>query len=72
MNMRDFDVAMYQRADDYADLEQRWQFADFAFLESVKRERPFLAKIRKSFHTLAQISKIRIQVTFEMREPILE
>ena len=72
MNMRDFDVAMYQRADDYAGLEQRWQMTDLAFLESVKRERPLLNKIGNAFRTLVQISKIRIQVTFEVREPVLE
>jgi hypothetical protein len=72
MNMRDFDVRMYQRADDYVGLEHKWQLADLEFLERVKRERPFLNKVRQGFRTLAQISKIRIQVTFEMRNPVLE
>jgi hypothetical protein len=34
--------------------------------------RPFLAKMRNGFRTLSQISKIRIHVTLEMREPVLE
>ena len=72
MNLeRDFDVRMFQRADDLAGLEHRWQMTDFALLERPTK-RPFLAKVRHGLHTVTQISKIRVQITLEMREPVLE
>jgi hypothetical protein len=71
MNLeRDFDVAMFQRADDLADLEYRWQY--MALPDNMEGREPFLVKIREGFRTLSQIRKIHIQVTFEMRGPVLE
>jgi hypothetical protein len=71
MNLnRDFDVAMFQRADRLAGLEYRWQYMDLPL--GTEGDRPFLAKMRNGFRTLSQISKIRIHVTLEMREPVLE
>lgn len=72
MNLeRDFDVQMYQRHDALLGAEKKWQLTDYSFLES-KVRRPFLGKVRQGLHTLTQISKIRIHVTFEMRDPVLE
>jgi len=72
MNLnRDFDVAMSRRADDLAGLEHRWQLTDFAFLEK-SQKRPFLGRVRRGLRTLSQIRKIRIQITVEMREPVLK
>ena len=71
MNLgRDFDVMMFGRAD-LAGLEHRWQLTDFAFLERPPKQ-PFLARVRRGLRTLSQIRKIRIQITVEMREPVLE
>ncbi len=73
MNLeRDFDVKMYQWADHIGGPEHKWPLTDFAFLEMAKQKRPFFTKMRNGLTALAQISKIRIQVTFEMREPVLE
>ncbi len=72
MNLgRDFDVMMFGRADDIAGLEHKWQLTDFAFLER-SQKRPFLARVRGGLRTLSQIRKIRIQITVEMHEPVLE
>ena len=72
MNLqRDFDVKMARRADDLAGLEYRWHLSDFAFLEGPAKQ-PFFAKVRQGFRALTQISKIRIQITLEMREPVLK
>lgn len=71
MNLdRDFDVAMFQRADRLAGLEHRWQYMDLP--KCAEGNRPFMAKMRNGFRTLSQISKIRIHITLEMREPVLE
>ena len=72
MNLdRDFDVKMYQRADALAGLEQKLRYTDFSYLEPSSPNRPFLARVRQAWQTLTQLSKIRIQVTFEVREPAL-
>lgn len=73
MNLdRDFDVKMYQRADESSGFDQKWRYTDFSYLEKSPQDRPFLDRVRQAGRTLTQISKIRIQVTFEMREPVLE
>lgn len=72
MNLgRDFDIEMYGR-NDLIGLEDRLPFTDWTFLEKLPRRRPFLGKIRNSLHTLTQISKIRVHVTLEMRQPVVK
>ena len=73
MNLgRDFDTIMYSERDGIGGVEHQLHLTDWTFLEKLPGRRPFLPKIRNSFHTLTQISKIRIHVTFEMREPLAE
>lgn len=69
---RDFDASMYGQSDSLAGLEHRLHLTDFTFLEALPKRRPFLAKIRKGFRTLTQISKIRIHIILEMRDPVTD
>ena len=72
MNLgRDFDTMMYGRNDEAAGIDHRLNLTDFAFLEALPKRRPFLAKMRSGLRALTQISKIRIHIIFEMREPLV-
>lgn len=67
MDPKDIVSFSLQYMDVYAVPEQY-----MALPERERRQRPFLQKIGNGFRTLAQISKIRVHITVEMREPILE
>jgi hypothetical protein len=55
----------YRRREQLAGLEDRWQIVEW---ERAKAKRPLLHKAQTWLQLLAQVRKIRIQVSFEIGE----
>jgi hypothetical protein len=59
----------YRRHEQLAGLKDRWQLLD---LVRSQEKRPLLYKVRTWLQLLAQVRRIRIQVSFEISEPCPE
>ena len=59
----------YRRREQLAGLEDRWQIVEW---ERAQAKRPLLHKAQTWLQLLAQVRKIRIQVSFEIGEPCPE
>jgi hypothetical protein len=59
----------YRRHEQLAGLKDRWQVVD---LVRSQEKRPLLYKVRTWLQLLAQVRRIRIQVSFEISEPCPE
>jgi hypothetical protein len=59
----------YRRHEQLAGLKDRWQVLD---LVRSQEKRPLLYKVRTWLQLLAQVRRIRIQVSFEISEPCPE
>lgn len=59
----------YRRREQLVGLEERWQIVDWV---RSQEQRPLLHKLQLWLHQLAQIRRVRIQISFEINEPCPE
>jgi hypothetical protein len=62
-------LSHYRRREQLAGLDRKWQIVEW---ERAQQKRPFFPKIHSWLHLMAQVRKIRIQVSFEISEPCPE